>query len=70
MPLMCAWVISFCILSTKSPDTFVSPATIVCLIKAALDPLAKNKSFPYTMTIIQYPPWKLSDKWQVKTNFH
>ena len=52
---MCAWVVFCCISITKSPDIFACPAFIVCLIKAALMLLAKQKSFPYAMTIIQYP---------------
>ena len=43
--LLCARVIPCWISSTKSPEIFVCRASTVCLIKAALQPLAKRKLF-------------------------
>ena len=54
----------------KSPDIFLCPAMFIHLIKGGLQPLAKRKSFPFAVTIIQYPPWKLFNGGETKTNFH
>lgn len=67
---MCAWVVPCCVSSNKSPDISVCPDMFICLIKGGLQPLAKRKSFPSAMAIIQYPPWKLFNGGETKTNAH
>ena len=67
---MCAWGVSCCISSSKFPDIFVCPATLICLIKGDLQSVAKRKSFPSALAIIQYPPWKLFNEGETKRNAH